>query len=168
MGEIIPLHSPIDITSDIGRAFVVDATRAGEGVITDHELQERYELSLADLKNIAADKAVGRAIRDERERRVRNGTAARELAAKAFVKSPGILDQIQTHAESPRHRIDAIRELRATAVGSDGDGPSQTEKFSIVINLGSDCIERHEFDVTPKAKQLDLNLEDKVDGNEWG
>jgi hypothetical protein len=56
MGEIIPLRSPIDITSDIGRAFVVDATRAGEGVITDQELQERYELSLADLKNIASDK----------------------------------------------------------------------------------------------------------------
>ena len=100
MGDVVPLRSPIDINSDLGRAFITDATRAGEGVITDQELQERYELSPADLKTIAADKAVGRAIRDERERRVRNGSAARELAAKAFVKSPGIFDQIQTHAES--------------------------------------------------------------------
>jgi hypothetical protein len=129
MGNVISLHaSPIDINTDVGRAFVVDATRAGEGVITDQELQERYELSLADLKNIAADKAVGRAIRNERERRVRNGTAARELAAKAFVRAPGILDQIMTNADSPRHQIDAIRELRATASGSgNGDGPSQSE-----------------------------------------
>ena len=97
--DIIPLRAPIDIHSDIGRAFIIDATRAGEGVITDQELQERYELSAADLKNIAADKAVGRAVRDERERRVRTGVAARELAAKFFVKSPEILDQIQNHAE---------------------------------------------------------------------
>jgi len=166
MGDIVPLHNLIDVSSDAGRAFVVDATRAAEGVISDQELQERYELSPAELKTIAADKAVGRAIRDERARRVRNGTAARELAAKAFVRAPAVLDQIMTHADSPRHRIDAARELRATAAGSDGDGPSQTEKFTIIINLGADHIERHEVDVTPKAKQLDL--EGKPDGNEWG
>ena len=90
-------------------------------------------------------------------------------AARFFVKGPAILDQIASAPDSnARHKIDAIRELRATATGSgDGYGPSQTEKFSIVINLGSDCIERREFDVTPKARQLDLNLE-KPDGNEWG
>ena len=77
---------------DKGRQFIVDATRAGEGVITDEELQERYELSATDLQDIAEDKAVGRAIRDERERRVRTGLAAKELAAKFFVKSPEITD----------------------------------------------------------------------------
>jgi hypothetical protein len=97
--------------------------------------------------------------------------AARELAAKAFVRAPAVLDRIMTHADSPRHQIDAIRELRATATGGDGDGPSQTEKFNIIINLsadGTNHTERHEFDVTPKAKQLDLDLEGKPDGNEWG
>ena len=102
MGDVIQLRSPIDLDTDKGRQFIVDATRAGEGVITDQELQERYELSAADLQNIAKDKAVGRAIRDERERRVRTGVAAKELAAKFFVKSPGILDQIQNHANSPQ------------------------------------------------------------------
>jgi len=32
MGDIVKLHgSPIDLNSDLGRAFVVDATRAAEG-----------------------------------------------------------------------------------------------------------------------------------------
>ena len=87
---------------------------------------------------------------------MRTGVAAKELAAKFFVKSPGILDQIQNDANSnARHKIDAIRELRATATGSDGEGPtSQGEKFSIVINLGSDVGDRIErtFDVTPKRQ----------------
>jgi hypothetical protein len=170
MGDVIQLRSPIDLTSDIGRAFVVDATRAGEGLISDKELQEIYDLSPADWQNIVKDTALGRAIRAERDRRVRTGIAARESAAKHFVKAPGILDQIMTDAQSnARHKIDAIRELRATAAGSDGDGPaSQTEKFSIVINLGADRIERHEFDVTPNKPQLELNLEGDPNGNEWG
>ena len=162
MGDVIQLRSPIDLDTDKGRQFIVDATRAGEGVITDAELLERYELSSADLQNIAKDKAVARAVRDERERRVRTGVAAKELAAKFFVKSPGILDQIQNNENSPRHKIDAIRELRATASGGDGEGPtSQGEKFSIIINLGSDVGDRIEktFDITPnKAKQLELSL----------
>jgi hypothetical protein len=131
-------------------------------------LREKYELSVAELQSIAMDKAIGRAIRDERDRRVRNGTAAREAAAKYFVKSPEILDQIQTHGESPRHRIDAIRELRATASGGDGEGlTAQGEKFNIIINLsadGTDHIVERSFDITPKPPQL----EDEVDGNEWG
>jgi hypothetical protein len=167
MGDVVLLKTPIDLGSDLGRAFIVDATRAGESLITDAELMEKYELSPADLQSIAADKAIGRAIRDERDRRVRNGTAARESAARYFVKGPGILDQIATAPDSnARHKIDAIRELRATASGGD-DGPaSQTEKFTIIINLGADAGDRieHTFDVTPKAKQLEQ--ESEPDGNE--
>ena len=35
MGDIVQLRSPIDLTSDLGHAFVVDATRAAEGLLTD-------------------------------------------------------------------------------------------------------------------------------------
>lgn len=163
--KVVQLHK-IDLSSDRGRAFVLDATRAGEGLITDAELQEIYELTPADWIAITKDANLGRAVRDERTRRVRNGTAAQESAARFFVKGPAILDQIANDVQSnARHKIDAIRELRATATGSgDGDGPSQGEKFSIVINLGSDCIERHEVDITPKPR---VNLEQEDNGN-WG
>ena len=62
MGDVVSLRAPIDIHSDAGRAFIVDATRAGEGIISDQELQELYELSPSDLQAIANDAAVGRAI----------------------------------------------------------------------------------------------------------
>ena len=167
MGDIIQLRSPIDPNTDAGRAFVVDATRAGEGLITDKELQEKYDLSPADWQNVIKDTALGRAIRDERDRRVRNGTAARESAAKHFVKAPTILAGIMESVSSnPRHVIEAAKEIRQVAAGNSDDHPSKGEMFSIVINLGSDHVERHEFDVTPKP-QPDLNLEDKPDGNEW-
>ena len=171
MGDVIQLRSPIDLDTDKGRQFIVDATRAGEGVITDQELQERYELSAAGSAGHRKRQG-GRSCSSEMKESAgcALGLAAKELAAKFFVKSPGILDQIQNHANSPRHKIDAIRELRATANGGDGEGPtSQGEKFSIIINLGSDVGDRIEktFDMPKKPVQLEMDLENKVDGNEW-
>ena len=137
MGDVISLsNTPIDLISDAGHAFVVDCTRAGEGMITDRELQEKYELSPADWQNITKDMALGRAIRAERERRMLNGTAAREAAAKYFVKAPTILDQIMADEQSnPRHKIEAIREMRATATVGSADRPAETERFIIRIDL---------------------------------
>ena len=137
MGDIVNLRSiPIDLNSDTGHQFVTDCTRAAEGLITDKELAEKYELSPADWQSITKDMALGRAIRAERERRVHNGTAAREAAAKHFVKAPGILDQIMTDAYSnPRHKIEAIRELRQTAIGDNTDRPTESDRFVIRIDL---------------------------------
>ena len=88
MGDVISLsNTPIDLNSDVGHQFVVDCTRAGEGLLTDKELQEKYELSPADWQNITKDMALGRAIRAERERRMLNGTAAREVGSPAFCQS---------------------------------------------------------------------------------
>jgi hypothetical protein len=171
MSDVIPLHSPIDLNSDRGHAFVTDATRAAEGLLTDKELQDIYELTPADWIAITKDTALGRAVRDERARRVRNGTAARESAARHFVKMPDVLARIaENQASNPRHVIEAAKEIRQVAAGnSDDKGSPQGEKFSIVINLGADHIERYEVDVTPnKSQQLELDPEGKPDGNEWG
>ena len=51
MGDVVSLsNTPIDLNTDTGHRFVVDCTRAGEGLLTDKELQEKYELSPADWK----------------------------------------------------------------------------------------------------------------------
>src|SRR5262245_7612658 len=101
MGDVVSLRGiPVDLTSDVGHAFVVDATRAAEGLLSDRELAEKYELSPADWQDIIKDKALGHAVRAERERRVRSGTAVREAAAKHLVKGPSILDGIMTGADS--------------------------------------------------------------------
>ena len=92
MSESITLRgTQVELNSNVGRQFVVDCTRAAEGLITDKELVEIYEISPADWQNIAKDAALGRAIRAERDRRVLNGTAAREAASRHFVRAPNIL-----------------------------------------------------------------------------
>jgi hypothetical protein len=60
MGDIVNLRSnPIDLNSDTGHQFVTDCTRAAEGLITDKELAEKYELSPADWQSITKDMASG-------------------------------------------------------------------------------------------------------------
>ena len=140
MSDVVILRGiPIDLPSAEGHQFVVDCVRAAEGLITDKELAEIYEITPADWQNIAKDVALGRAIRAERDRRVRTGVAAREAGAKHFVKAPDILDRIMTDESSnARHKIEAIRELRQTAISESPNSPSQNERFVIQINLGAD------------------------------
>jgi hypothetical protein len=127
----------VELDSDVGRQFVVDCVRAAEGLISDKELVEIYEISPADWQNIAKDIALARAIRAERDRRVLNGTAAREAASRHFVKAPTILDKIMTDEQAnARHRIEAIRELRQTAIPENQNALSQSDRFIITINLG--------------------------------
>ena len=38
----------VELNSDVGRQFVIDCVRAAEGLITDKELAEIYEISPAD------------------------------------------------------------------------------------------------------------------------
>jgi hypothetical protein len=165
LGNIVNLrNTPVELTSDIGHAFVVDATRAAEGLITDKELAEKYELSPADWRAITKDKALGHAIRAERERRVRNGEAARESAQKIFVRAPQVLGSIldDQHA-SPRHRIESARELRTTAANSGSESATgNSEKFIITINLGADHIEHYEKTIAPMRPMI----EDKANDNE--
>jgi hypothetical protein len=165
MGDVVILHStPIDLTSAAGHQFVVDCVRAAEGLLSDNDLQSKYELSPANWRNLTKDTALMRAIQAERERRVLNGTAAREAAAQHFIKAPAILGSIMSDAcASPRHRIEAAKEIRQVAAGSSADSPTEGEKFSIIINLGADCVERYDFNLAAdKARQL----EEKPDGDE--
>jgi hypothetical protein len=154
----------VDLDSAIGQEFVVDCTRAGEGLLTDDELKEKYELSSADWENITRNKALINALRDEWQRRVRNGTAAREVAAQHFIKAPAVLGEILNNKDAnPRHRIESARELRATATSGGGENSAENGKiFKIVINLGEGHIETYEKEIAP-LKSVPV-IEDKSDG----
>ena len=68
-----------------------------------------------------------------------NGDAAREAAAKEFTKAPEILGKIlENERNSPKHRIDAAKELRATAHPSDEKSDTETDRIHIIINMGGD------------------------------
>jgi len=160
MGNIVSLKnvivlngSPTDLDSSAGQQWVADCCRAGEGLCSDQELMGKYELSPDEFQKISANKTLIRAIKAESERRVRNGVATREAACKHWVKGPAILDSIMSNEHSnPRHKIEAIKELRATATGGSGDGrAADSEKFTIVINLGEDHVERFETTISPKT-----------------
>ena len=127
-----------------------------------------------DWQNITKDAALGRAIRAERERRVHTGTAAREAAAKHFVKAPSILDRIMMDEYSnPRHKIEAIRELRQTAIGDSADRPTEADRFVITIDLsaGGGGVETYNKAIKIDASAGDgpnnlIPLEGKPDGDE--
>lgn len=159
MDDVTTLSSgvPIDLDSDPGRRLVCDCVRAGEGLLSDAELQRKY-ISPLDFQAIAKDSALIKAIQAERERRVLSGVAVREMAAKHLIKGPSILDGIMSGADSsPKNKIEAFRELRsAAAVGHSSDRAADTEKFIIHIDLGDHAI-HHEFDQPIK---IDVSAED--------
>ena len=81
----------------------------------------------------------------EKERRIANGTATREKAQHLFLATPDVLSGIIHDADlSPRHRVDACRELRAVATSGSESTPATGDQFIIRIDLtagGGEVIE---------------------------
>lgn len=78
-------------------------------------------------------------------------------------------------SSNPRHKIEAIRELRQTAIGDSADRPVESEKFVIHIDLtaGGGDVEHYEKEIQITATDGDGNapdkptlLEGKPDGDE--
>jgi hypothetical protein len=181
VGESITLNgAQVELDSDLGRSFITDATRAAESVIDDATLMEKYELSIEELQVIANTKAVGRAIRKERELRLRSGVATKELAAKSYFKVPTVLDSILMNEQmSGRNRIESARELRVIATPENQTNPAvQSERFLIRIDLTAsgdgEVFEKEivltnntDFDEQPKLTtpaKLIIDNDEKYDG----
>ena len=166
MGDVVPLF-PIPLDTPLGQTFIVDCCRAAEGLIKDDEVRDKYGLSAEVWRNSTKDKALVHAVRAEKERRVLSGIAVREAASRHFVKAPAILDRIMTDEYSnPRHKIEAIKELRQTASGGDGpEGLPESERFIIHIDLtaGGGPIENYD---KPRAPMKPLIIDGHDDGEE--
>jgi hypothetical protein len=152
--DIVILHGkPIALDSHEGHQFVVDCTRAGEGLITDAVLQEMYEISPENWAQIDKNPALIKAIRDTRKSRIRSGAAAREAACEYYAKAPATMNTLMTDTKTPaRFRIEAAKEIRQQAVGGDGaeSTTEATERFVININLGADTEPfRREVEINP-------------------
>src|SRR5262249_18627562 len=129
----------IPLASDIGGAFIADCSRIRERLVSDNQICEKYGISFDAWKEIAQNKAVRLAVNAEHERRIRSGVAAQESGAKLFSEAPEVLGKIlhNEHA-SPRHRIEAAKELRATAnTGAEKTGHT-ADRVVIHIDLGGD------------------------------
>ena len=166
MGDVVNLRStPIDLLSDTGRQFVVDCTRAGEGLINDRELAEKYELSPADWQSIKKDTALAHAIRAERESAAYSMAPLHENQRRGILSkcqqfsigSRKINPQIQDTSSKPQRRYERPQPPAAA------DRPAGTEMFIIKIDLsaGGGPVETYE-----KTISIDTPSEGKPDGTE--
>ena len=140
----------IPLASDIGGAFLSDCAKNRERIMSDDAIREKYGIEADAWADIIKNPAVRLAVNAEAERRVRTGDAARDSAAKLFATAPEVLGKIMNDPKSsPRHVIEAAKEIRAQAnVGSEKSA-DDVDRVHIVINLGAD--QRLEFNkqVTP-------------------
>jgi len=151
----------VPLTSDIGCAFITDLSRNKERLFSDQRICEKYDITPDAWTTITQSKAIRLAVNAEHERRMLNSTAAQESAAKIFTEAPEVLGTIlRDDKASPRHRIEASKELRATARVGDETTGDATEHVIISINLGAD--EKLVFDCGP-PKQPKGPLDDEAD-----
>src|SRR5262249_51242663 len=98
----------VSLNSDVGLPFIADCSRNRERLFSDNQIREKYDIPETDWNSILKNKPLRLAVSRECERRMLNGDAARENAAKQFVDAPEVLGSIlRDNKASPRHRVDA-------------------------------------------------------------
>jgi hypothetical protein len=100
--------------------------------------------------HLGADDKLVEKIETEKFRRCRTGESAREKAQKLFVEAPGVLgDILHDKTASPRHRIEASKELRVVADNGPQAAQPDVERFVIRINLGNDEVLKIDKQIAP-------------------
>jgi hypothetical protein len=152
----------VAISSNLGSAFVADCARNREKIFSDARLQEKYDINPSDWNSIVENKTLRLAISAECERRMLGGIAAQEAACKIFTESPEAMGSILRDSRaSPRARVAASQELRATAAVGAEKSDADVDRFHIVINLGGDklVIDKPVAPLTPEQAQESLDAE---------
>ena len=129
----------VPLDSETGQSFIADCARNIEGLLSDLEIRTKYRLSDEGWAALAGNTHLLSAVRAERDRRITSGEGVREAAQRHLAKAPDVLGGILTDEQvSPRHRIEAAKELRQTAGNNPDTRSGPTEKFTIHIDLGGD------------------------------
>src|SRR5215472_6422981 len=126
------VNAPTNLANN--RELIADLSRFSEGVLTEQQIRRKWR-HLDNNVWEAPDDALVDAVEAERVRRVRSGRAAREKAQNLAVQAPDILGTIMTNdGNSPRHRIEAAKELRVVANNGPEVAPALLIKASIRPN----------------------------------
>ena len=151
VGSVVLRGVTVALDTDVGRTFVADCVRHTESLLSDGDIKSKWTLTDEDWQRLADNAPLLQAVRAERERRIISGDAAREGAQRYFAKAPTVLGDILTDEQvSPRHRIEAARELRQVAGNGPDTVPGAGEKFVITINLGADEKLVFEKEISPR------------------
>lgn len=138
IGNVVLRGVTVVLDTEVGQTFVIDCARNTEGLMPDGDIKGKWALTDEAWELLADNAALLKAVRAERERRIANGDASKEGAQRALAKAPTVLGNILTDENiSPRHRIEAARELRQS-VGNEPDTYKASERFVITIDLGGD------------------------------
>jgi hypothetical protein len=130
----------VALDSDIGRQFISHCARYTEGLISEAEMKCKWGLSDEAWRGLEHNAALLEAVRREHDRRLADHGATAEVAQRQFAKAPAVLGGILTNEDvSPRHRIEAARELRAIVAADRADSAQQGKPVTITINLGADA-----------------------------
>jgi hypothetical protein len=156
--------------------FVSDLARFAEGLYTEAAIKKKYHFDDATWASLGEDDALVEAIEAEKIRRVRNGATARERAQQLFTEAPNVLGTIMKNDDaSPRHRIEAAREIRQVAANGP-EAASAADRFIITINLGEDAKLRSSkpdpndviiIDATPRKTPAAITDQSKDDWKKW-
>lgn len=145
-GTVVLCGSSVSLDSDVGMDFVKHCARNVEGMLSETELRTKYQLSNEDWAGLATNEQLLHAVRTEVDRRIANGECAREAAQRHHARAPSVLNEIlRNETISPRHRIEAAKELRQLAAGA-RENTGTGERFVISINLGEDYRLVNEFE----------------------
>ena len=140
----------VSLNSDIGGALVTDLSRNKERLFSDAQVIEKYDIAPDAWTEITQSKAIRLLVNAEHERRTLRGIAAQEAAAKIFMDSPTVMGEIlNDKSANPRHRIEASKELRATARAGDEKTDGTPDRVVVTINLGKAPEDKLVFDCGP-------------------
>ena len=117
--------------------FITDLARYAEGLFTEQQVKKKHHFDDATWARLGEDEALIEKIEAEKTRRIRSGVTARERAQQHFATVPNVLgDILNDSSSSPRHRIEAAREIRQVAANEAENKSS--DRFVINIDLGED------------------------------
>jgi hypothetical protein len=136
--------------------FISDFARYCEGILDEKFLRRKYRFDDSTWESLGNDDALVEKIENEKLRRIRDGTSARERAQVHFATAPDVLGSIlNDQRASPRHRIESAKELRTVAANGPEAAPA-ADRFQIVINLGEDVL-RFDKSIAVDANDRDPN-----------
>jgi hypothetical protein len=164
------------------RDFILTLARFADGLLSEEAVRKKYRLDAAAWESLGNNDALVEAIELEKQKRIRDGSTARERAQILYAQAPTVLGGIMNDARAPaRNRIESAKELRVVADNGPQVAPAATaEKFMIVINIGNDEVLKYPpsadkiLNVSPKVIEHDSEPHDNDDPDEqqlatpWG
>ena len=138
MGDVVDLHGHPLILED--HEFIADCARYAENLLSEKDIKKKYHFDDATWESLGNDEKLIEAIEKEKTRRIRSGATARERAQLLYTEVPTVLGNILNDCSaSPRHRIEAGKEIRMVAANGPEAAPA-ADRFQITINLGADTL----------------------------